>query len=181
MKAFVFGTVGLGGRQGGALPHKPGNRLSTLCGRWFHPNDLALCLAMSIPLSYFLSLRSGRVMTWFYRIQIMLASGTILLTASRAGLLSGVVAIGVVPIVQWHVAQPRRFTNLVLTTALVVVAVLFAPQSSLSRLSTISAEVSGGSRTTIWTAGLELFPMHPLLGIGGWGLPGTRRAGPRSP
>jgi O-antigen ligase len=125
---------------------------------------------MSIPLSYFLSLRSDYVvMRWFYRIQIMLAAGTIFLTASRTGFLSGVVAIGVVPLVHWKVAKPHRFTNLAFATALVIIAGLLAPEYSLRRLSTISSEVSGGTlglRTTIWTAGLELFPMHPLLGIG---------------
>jgi O-antigen ligase len=169
MRAYVFGTVVSGVQTVALFIANQQAGPQRYAGAAFDPNDLALCVAMSIPLSYFLSLRSGRVMTWFHRIQIMLAAGTILLTASRGGLLAGVVAIGVVPVVHWKVAKPRRITNLVFTTALVVVAVWFAPEYSLRRLSTVSAEVSGGTlngRRTIWTAGLNLFPMHPFLGVG---------------
>lgn len=174
MKAFVFGTVVSGADT---VLHFLKNQqigFQRFAGASLNPNDLGLCMAMSIPLSYFLSLRSGRLMTWFYRIQIMLAATTILLTASRTALLAGLVAIGVVPVVHWKAARRRRFANLAFTTALVVVAVLLAPEYSLKRLSTISAEVTGGTldyRTTIWRAGLELFPLHPLLGIGAGAYP----------
>jgi O-antigen ligase len=174
MKAFVFGTVVSGADTVARFLRHQETGFQRFAGASLNPNDLGLCMAMSIPLSYFLSLRSGRVMTWFYRIQIMLAAATILLTASRTALLAGVVAIGVVPVVHWKAASRRRFANLAFTIALIVVAVLLAPEYSLKRLSTISAEVSGGtldSRTTIWRAGLELFPLHPLLGIGAGAYP----------
>jgi O-antigen ligase len=43
------------------------------------------------------------------------------------------------------------------------------PQASLARISTILAEVRGGSlneRLNIWAAGLQVFATHPVLGVG---------------
>jgi O-antigen ligase len=174
MKAFVFGTVVSGADTVVRFLKNQETVFQRYAGAGLNPNDLGLCVAMSIPLSYVLSLRSGGVMRWFYRVQIVLAAATILLTASRTALLAGVVAIGVVPVVHWKAARPHRLTNLIVVTAMLVIPIVFAPQYSLRRLSTISAEFSGGTldaRTTIWRAGVELLPMHPLLGIGAGAYP----------
>jgi O-antigen ligase len=57
-----------------------------------------------------------------------------------------------------------------LTLTLVVsCVVLFAPETSWERLSTVPSEVARGTltgRTLIWGAGWELFREHPFLGVG---------------
>ncbi len=50
----------------------------------FDPNDLALTLALSIPISYFLSLTRRGWVRWLYRIHIASMLGAVSLTASRA-------------------------------------------------------------------------------------------------
>jgi len=51
----------------------------------FDPNDLALTLAISLPMSYYLTLRYRGPICWLYRLQMLAAIGTTFLTASRGG------------------------------------------------------------------------------------------------
>jgi O-antigen ligase len=137
-----------------------------------NPNDLALLMALSIPASYYLLIQSKGWMVWVYRLQLILAGTTILLSAARGGFLAGLVAFSIVPLIYQRSSGRRRIAAL-LTTALVICGGLaFLPASSWERLSTIPDELREGTltgRTLIWGAGLDVFREHPFLGVGAAG------------
>ena len=141
-------------------------------GSGSNPNDLALLMALSIPASYYLLIQSKGRMVWVYRVQMVLAGTTILLSAARGGFLAGVVALSIVPLIHQRSSRRRRIANL-LTTALVIFGgIFFLPSSSWERISTIPDELRQGTltgRTIIWGAGYDVFREHPFLGVGASG------------
>lgn len=54
----------------------------------FDPNDLALTLALSLPMAYYLSLRRKPKWQWLYGVHVLAACFAIFLTASRGGTLA---------------------------------------------------------------------------------------------
>lgn len=138
-------------------------------GTKLDPNDLGLMMAVSIPISYGLLLQSHGKMVWVYRLQLVLAGTTVILTASRGATLATIVALAIVPVTFAHLTENQKVAA-VLTLALLVSAVVFfAPKTSWERLATLPTEFAQGtlnSRTLLWSAGWEIFREHPLLGIG---------------
>jgi len=132
-------------------------------------NDLGLIMALSIPMSYYLLIENKGWMVWVYRVQLILAGTTILLTASRGATLATVVALAIVPLTQARLSGRQRIAVLLTVALLVYGALLFVPSSSWERLSTVPSEFTQGTltgRTIIWRAGWEIFRVHPFLGIG---------------
>ncbi len=132
-------------------------------------NDLGLIMALSIPMSYYLLIENKRWTAWIYRVHLILAGTTILLTASRGATLATLVALAIVPLTQARLTGRQRIALLLTVSLLVYGALLFVPSSSWERLSTLPTEVTQGTltgRTIIWRAGWEIFRSHPFLGIG---------------
>jgi O-antigen ligase len=132
-------------------------------------NDLGLIMALSIPVSYYLLIRSKGWMVWVYGLQLILAGTTVLLTASRGGTLASLVALAIVPLTLSRLTGGQRIAVLLTASLLVCGALLFVPSSSWERLSTMPTEFAQGTltgRTVIWKAGWEIFRGHPFLGIG---------------
>jgi O-antigen ligase len=140
----------------------------------FDPNDLALTLAISIPLSYSLAVRARGWRAAFYWIQIALTSLTILLSASRTGFVTGLLAATVALLSLRHVSRRQRVAVWAGMAVVAIGAAAFVPASSWQRLSTIGAEVSAGKlnmREVIWKAGLDAFNEHPIGGVGAGAFP----------
>ncbi len=133
------------------------------------PNDLAVTLALSLPISYYLFLRGRGPLRLVYLIQIMAVCVNVLLTASRAGSLAMLLALSVV-LWTFRELTPRMRVGLTaLACVLVAVVVALVPATSWSRLATVGSEVTSGtlnSRTVIWGAGWENFTDQPFLGVG---------------
>jgi O-antigen ligase len=143
-------------------------------GAGFDPNDLALTLALSLPLAYFLAVRSKGVLSWIYWLQMGFALMAILLSASRTGLMASCVALAVVPLTFGTLRRGQRRLIMAGLTAAVMAALTLIPAASWARLSTIGDEVSTGtlnSREMIWKAGLAVFREHPFQGVGGGAYP----------
>jgi O-antigen ligase len=138
-------------------------------GAGLDANDLGLIMALSIPVSYYLLIQTKGLMAWVYRLQLILAGTTILLTASRGATLATLVALAIVPLTQARLTGRQRIALLLTVSFFVCGALLFVPATSWERLSTTPSEFAQGTltgRTIIWKAGWEIFPAHPFLGIG---------------
>lgn len=136
----------------------------------FNANDVGLIIALSLPFSYQMAVETRGVRSWFYRLHIVVAITAILLTASRSAMVASLVALSIVPITGLLWRSRRAFVATLVTGAIASCAVWFVvPQASWQRLGTTTAEMTEGTldlRTTIWAAGLKVFPLHPFLGVG---------------
>jgi O-antigen ligase len=138
-------------------------------GGGLNPDDVGLIMALSIPISYYLLIQSKGRMVWVYGIQLVLAGTTILLSGARGGFLAGAVAFSIVPLTYARLTGRQRIATLLTIVLVVCGGLVFIPSSSWERLSTIPDELRQGTltgRTVIWTAGWELFRVHPFVGLG---------------
>jgi len=169
MQAYVLGTFVSGiDTLYSFLSHQE-SVYQRYAGARLDANDLGLIMALSIPMSYYLLIENKGWMAWIYRVQLILAGTTILLTASRGATLATIVALAIVPLTQARLTSRQRIAVLLTVSLLVYGAFLFVPSSSWERLSTLPSEFTQGTltgRTIIWKAGWEIFRVHPFLGIG---------------
>jgi len=169
MQAYVLGTFVSGVDTIYLFLSHEESVYQRYAGAKLDANDLGLIMALSIPMSYYLLIQSKGWMVWVYRVQLILAGTTILLTASRGATLATVVALAIVPLTQARL-NGRQQVALLLTIALLVCGALYlVPATSWQRLSTLPTEFEQGTftgRTIIWKAGWEIFRAHPFFGIG---------------
>ena len=169
MRAYVFGTFVSGIDTFYLFLSHHESVYQRYAGAKLDANDLGLIMALSIPMSYYLLIQNQGRMVWVYRVHLILAGTTILLTASRGATLATVVALAIVPLTQARLGGRQRVA-LVLTVILLIGGILFfVPETSWERLATVPTEFEQGTftgRTIIWKAGWEIFRAHPFVGIG---------------
>jgi O-antigen ligase len=135
----------------------------------WNADGIGLLGAINIPIAWYLLKTGNRSVRAIGLICSLIAPLMILLSGARSGFLSGVVGAAIVPL-----SAPRpslrsvvRVTGLVLVVALLIL--LMVPGSTWDRLGTIPSEIMNGSmsaRREIWQQGFDVFPQHPVLGIG---------------
>jgi len=169
MRAYVFGTFVSGIDTLYLFLSHQESVYQRYAGAKLDANDLGLIMALSVPMSYYLLIQNHGRMVWVYRVHLILAGTTILLTASRGATLATLVALAIVPLTQARL-RGRQRVALVLTVLLLIGSVLFfVPETSWERLATVPTEFEQGTftgRTIIWKAGWEIFRAHPFVGIG---------------
>ncbi|MFT5288060.1 MAG: putative O-glycosylation ligase (exosortase A-associated) [Planctomycetota bacterium] len=128
-------------------------------------NDLAMALAMGVPILFILGWTERREELrkafWFCLPLTILAVG---LTQSRGGFLSVSAAIGVLI---WR--SRNRFMGIGIGVLLGMIALLLAPKEYTDRLSTISApteEGSAASRLRAWGIATNMALDNPWFGVG---------------
>ena len=140
----------------------------------FDPNDLGAMLALALPMAWYIAAKtSSTTVRWVCRAYLIFGVLAILLTGSRGGLLTMLVALAVIP---WTLTQVRASVKIV--AVLVVIGggytvTQVVPETLFQRLSTTGSELSEGTlnnRLRIWKWGLSTVPERPIggYGPGGW-------------
>ena len=136
----------------------------------FNPNDMGFLLVLALPLAWHLSLTHRNLwLRWLNRLFIPAGLFTISLTGSRSGLILACLTLCIVP---WSLPQLNfrlKMVTAAILTAGVVLALTYAPERTIARLSTTGSELTEGDlndRTEIWRAGMEVLPEYMLVGSG---------------
>ncbi|HEU4515268.1 MAG TPA: O-antigen ligase family protein [Nocardioidaceae bacterium] len=140
----------------------------------FHPNDVAMIVALGVPVAAYLVVTpgSGRwrfLLVSFGVLYLPLAGFAVLVTGSRTGiaaLLPGIVFLG------YRLARRRPALAVAALGALAGLAVAafpFAPDHVRTRLGETEAAIQSGDlneRGAVWAEAIRLIVDHPLHGVG---------------
>lgn len=175
LRAFVLGTIVSAGATLVPLLNGAGAASGPYYGRYtsmgFNPGDMALILALSLPISLYLMVcdETWRFRFYFYGAHVALALCAILLTASRGGLIACCAVLPLVPFVVSRLSRQQKTVGLTLVLLMGVGMLSVVPESSWSRIGTIGSEVRSGTlneRTMIWQTGWMVFGQSPFWGVG---------------
>ena len=167
--AYVLGCY-MAAFQTMYMYHKTGGSLRRFAAGNVDPNDLAMTMALALPMAWYLShVFRKPIARWICRGYLPVGVLALGLTGSRGGLLCGMVALTIVPLTMTRLTPGR----LVMTISLLFIsgglAVAYVPEKIVQRLATTSTEVedlSLGGRFRLWKAGVHAFTYAPLFGSG---------------
>jgi O-antigen ligase len=134
------------------------------------PNDLAMTVALALPMAWFLGMTHRQMLLrWIFRAYLPIGLLVIGLTGSRGGMLAGLFALLIVPLTMTRLSPGRLVTAIAMLGLSGVLAVSYVPEQTVARLATTGAEfqdLSLGGRFKLWRAGLIAFTEKPVLGFG---------------
>jgi O-antigen ligase len=141
------------------------------------PNDLAMTLALAVPMAWYLgTVYRHPILRFVSRAYLPVGLLALGLTGSRGGMIVAFVSLSIIPLSMTKLTPGRLTTalaTLVLTGAL---AAVYVPDKVVERLATTQNEVesaSFGGRFKLWVAGLNAFTQKPLMGYGTGGFVGA--------
>lgn len=174
--SYVFGAY-VASFQTLLVFHSSGGGLRRFAAGGVDPNDLAMTLALGLPMAWYLSNTYRKpLLRWICRGYLPVAVVTIGLTGSRGGLLASIVALTIVPLSMTRLSPNRLAITIAMLFLSGALAVVYVPEKIVERLATTSTEVEDlrlGGRFKLWKAGLRALPEHPLLGYGTSGFIGA--------
>jgi O-antigen ligase len=139
----------------------------------FDPNDMALTLALGIPMATYLAVAGRRRWSYLALAYLPLAGLAIALSGSRGGTLAAAAAAACALV--WLARRSKLAMALTLALVCAGIAVILrsVPWDTWSRLLTIQDELGGSlsDRDVIWRAALRLLASHPIGGVGAGGFP----------
>jgi O-antigen ligase len=134
------------------------------------PNDLAMTLALALPMAWYLGMTTRDPWLRFLcRLFLPIGLLAIGLTGSRGGMVATVVALSLVPLTLARLSPGRRVIAILLIVVSGAVAVIYVPKTLIERLGTTTQEVEGGrigGRLKLWKAGLQAYVHRPVVGYG---------------
>lgn len=134
------------------------------------PNNLAMTLALALPMAWFLGMTYDRpILRWVCRAYLPLGLLAIGLTGSRGGMLASMVALLIVPLTMAKLSPGRMAVAIALLGLSGALAVTYIPETLMQRLATTGTEVQEGrlgGRFKLWKAGVQAFAQRPLTGYG---------------
>jgi O-antigen ligase len=141
----------------------------------FDPNDMAIYLALGIPMAAYLALSGspGKHARLLWLLYLPLAASGVVLASSRTGTLATGMVMGAVILWLTRRSATASALTLMLLLAGVMVALQSVPRESFDRIFSVGREFGGsmGGRAEIWGAGMGLFANNPVrgVGVGGFG------------
>ena len=167
--AYVLGAY-MASFQTLLLYRSSGGGLRRFAAGGVDPNDLAMTMALGVPMAWYLSNTYRKpVVRWICRGYLPIGVLAIGLTGSRGGLLASIVALTIVPLSMTRLSPGRLAIAIAMLFLSGGLAVVYVPEKIVERLATTSTEVEDlrlGGRFKLWRAGLRALPEHPLLGYG---------------
>jgi O-antigen ligase len=132
------------------------------------PNELGLTLMLGLPIAWYLGI-SQRRWGWLWQLYLPVAVTATLLTGSRGAALTGLVALGIVPLTLGRLRRGNVAAAALLAIGTVAAASSFVPATTLRRVQNTRTDIASGyfgGRGAIWKAGLDVVAEHPFTGIG---------------
>ena len=167
LRSFSLATIAAGARE------------ARFAADNWDANDIALALALAIPLAIYLAGKPAHwTSTWLARGYLVLGPMAIVLTASRVGMVATAIAFFGLPL---FFRRQTTSAKLVTVTVLIGAACLawnYVPAQSWHRLFSLFTNLRAGDlngREQIWQNALHAFSRHYLGGVG----PGAFRIGLR--
>jgi hypothetical protein len=158
----AFNTILLFRREAGALRR--------FAAGGADPNDLAMVLALALPMAWYLGMTYHRpLLQWVCRGYLPVAVIAVGLSGSRGGMAATTVALLIVPLSMTRLSPGRLATSIVMLALAGTLAVVYVPETLIERISTIGTELEGGrvgGRGKLWRAGLEAYVAKPVFGYG---------------
>jgi O-antigen ligase len=155
----------------------PGAKEARFAADNWDVNDIALVLALAIPLSFYVaSQRAHWTSTWLARAYLILGPMAIVLTSSRSGIVVTAIALCSLPLFLRRQTAMAKLAMVLVLAGAGYLAWNYAPQQSWNRLSTLYSSIRAGDldgRELIWQTGWRAFGAHCLAGVG----PGAFQAG----
>jgi O-antigen ligase len=134
------------------------------------PNDLAMTLALGIPMAWYLSMNYHRpLLRWICRAYFPIGLLAIALSGSRGGLVASLVALMIVPLSMTNLSPGKLAAGISMLAVSGFLAATYVPETIVERLATTGQTVedrSLGGRFRLWVVGFEAFLQRPLLGYG---------------
>jgi O-antigen ligase len=145
-------------------------------GRYFSggeagdPNDLAMTLALAMPMAWYLAITSRRpLVQWIGRGYVLVGLVAIGLTGSRGGMVATMVSLLIVPLTVTKLSPAKRAVMFALLCVAGALAVSYIPDTLVQRFASTSTEVEDlrfGGRFKMWVAGLKAATQQPIMGYG---------------
>jgi O-antigen ligase len=139
-------------------------------GSNFNPNELAMILVLALPIAWYLCLSAGRrSLALVNACYVPLGMLAVLLSGSRGGFLSALVALLIVPWSLQGLSVRARVGLLLLLVCSLLFIGTAVPQESWQRVGETASKLEQGDlseREVLWLAALEVFAENPILGVG---------------
>jgi O-antigen ligase len=169
LTAYVFGSY-VGALSTILLYRREAGALRRFAAAGVDPNDLAMTLALALPMAWYLGMTTRRpVLRWIFRAYVPIGLFAIGLTGSRGGMIATVVALLIVPLGMTRLTPGRLAVAILLLGLSGALAVTYLPRTVVERLGTARSEVEEGGiggRLKLWKAGLRAFTNKPIAGYG---------------